>query len=228
MIDIHSHIIFDVDDGSESLDESLKMIEEAKSVGVKTIIATPHFMNHVLDPDRTTNNFRALIDKVSGLGVDIKMGYEVVLNPLLLQGIRIVEQHTLNNSDYILVEFPFSSSFELSRNVLEQIQQKGLIPIIAHPERIETFMKKRRLIRDIKDKGCLLQVNAGSIEGYYGEKTRAVAKHIIEEKLADFVASDAHRPRYYDRYRRAFHKVAKWTDEEYAHKLFHINAQVLL
>jgi len=228
VIDIHSHIIFNVDDGSESFDETLKMLEEAKSVGVETVFATPHFMDHVLNPEKTMNNFRMLLDKACEIGVDVKLGFEVILHPLLLKRIEIAEQHTMNETEYILVEFPFNSSFDLSRKVLSQIQKRGLIPIIAHPERIEVLMKKRRLIRELKESGCLIQVNAGSITGFYGEKARTVVQQIIEDKLADFVASDAHKTGYYDRYLKGFHMVAGWTDEEYAENLFKTNAQRLL
>jgi len=228
VIDIHSHIIFNVDDGSESFDETLKMLEEAKSVGVETVFATPHFMDHVLNPDKTMNNFKMLLDKACEIGVDVKLGFEVILHPLLLKRIEIAEQHTMNETEYILVEFPFNSSFDLSRKVLSQIQKRGLIPIIAHPERIEVLMKKRRLIRELKESGCLIQVNAGSITGFYGEKARTVVQQIIEDKLADFIASDAHKTGYYDRYLKSFHMVAGWTDEEYAENLFKTNAQRLL
>ena len=229
MIDIHSHIIFDVDDGAVNLDESLKMITEAKNAGIKTIITTPHFMDHVLSPDKTLKNLDILIEKSKDIGIDIKLGYEVILHPLLLKGIDIVEKHTLNKTKYILVEFPFSSSVEQSFTVLSKIQLMKLKPVIAHPERIDAFIKKKQMINNLKDRGCLLQVNAGSIVGYYGERSKIFAKQIIKDRLADFVASDAHKPEYYSqRYIGAFQKVTKWTDEEYAQKLFYLNAQKLL
>lgn len=228
MIDIHSHVIFDVDDGSRNIDESLRMIAEAKNVGIGTVIATPHFLDHVLNPDKTMKNLKILLEHANDTGVEIKLGYEVVLHPLMLKGTGIVKQYTMNKTEYVLVEFPFNTSFELSCKVLAQIQQNGLIPIVAHPERIETLIKKRRLIRRLKDSGCLLQVNAGSITGYYGEKSKTVALRIIEKKLADFVASDAHKPEYYERYINAFNKVTELTDGEYAQKLFETNAQRLL
>ncbi|HHV96819.1 MAG TPA: hypothetical protein GXX37_10180 [Clostridiaceae bacterium] len=228
MIDIHSHIVFGVDDGSESLEETLKMLEEAKNAGVETVFATPHFMDHVLNPDKTFDNFRVVLNKASELGVDIKLGFEVVLHPLLLRGIEIAKRHTMNKTEYILVEFPFNSSFEFSKRVLAQIRQKGLIPIVAHPERIETFIKKRGLIRELKESGCLIQVNAGSITGYYGEKARLIARKIVEEKTADFIASDAHKTGYYNRYLESYHIITGWTDEDYAQRLFKINARKLI
>ena len=202
MVDIHSHIIFGVDDGSPNIDESLRMITEARNIGVKTIIATPHFMEHVLNPNRTMENFKILLDKTKDIDIDIKMGYEVILHPLLMKGIEIVEKHTLNKSEYILVEFPFNSSVVQSFNVLSKIQMKKLKPIIAHPERIEAFLKKKQLVDDLKYRGCLLEVNAGSIMGYYGERAKAMSKQMIKSRMIDFVASDAHKPEYYKRYFR--------------------------
>jgi len=228
VIDIHSHVIFDIDDGSKDLEESLKMMSDAEKAGVKTIIATPHFREHVLSPDKTFENLQILKEKSRDLGVDIRIGFEIILHPMLLQGEDIIEKHTIEGTRFILIEFPFTGFFNQSFTLLTKLQFRKLKPIIAHPERIEAFYKNRDIIVDLKGKGCLLQVNAGSIVGYYGERARTFAKCIIKSRMADFVASDAHKPQYYlPMYKSAFSKVIKWTDNEYAEKLFTKNGEAI-
>ena len=229
MIDIHSHLIFDVDDGPKTLDESLRMVCEAEEAGVKTIIATPHFREHMEGFEKVIENFQKLAHKASDSGVAIKLGCEVMLNPLILKNIDDRTKLCLDNSDYMLFEFPPGLIPSQGHDVIYRLQLEGIVPIIAHPERNICFLKDSGLLLEFIERGCLVQVDAGSIIGIYGKKIRDFSKSLIELNLTQFVASDAHTPHgYSDCYVKAYQTVSLWVGEEKANVLFAGNAATIL
>jgi protein-tyrosine phosphatase len=228
VIDIHSHILFGIDDGARNIDESIRMIHAAAKEGIKVIIATPHFHEHILRPEKTYENFRTLSEKTKDLGVDLKLGFEIALNPLLTDAVFLINDHSLNETEYILVEYPYFTFNQRSCKLLDSFQKNRFKPIIAHPERNGWGLRNRRIINEIKESGCLIQVSIGSIIGAYGKSARRAAKYIIKRKIADFVASDAHREGFYSWYGKAWQNVAKWVNEDYANKLFFENGKIIL
>lgn len=228
MIDIHSHILFGIDDGARNIDESIRMIQIAAKEGIKVIIATPHFNEHILSPERTYENFRTLLEKTKDTGVDLKLGYEITLNPLLTNAIDLINKHSLNETEYILVEFPHFTFRQQSYKLLDLFQKNRFKPIIAHPERNGWSFENRKVIKKLKGSGCLIQVNIGSIVGIYGKSARSTAKYMIKKRIADFVASDAHSENFYSWYPEAWQNVAKWVNEDYANKLFCENGNKIL
>ncbi|HOJ12365.1 MAG TPA: hypothetical protein PK733_17515 [Clostridiales bacterium] len=228
MIDIHSHILFDIDDGARDMDESVRMIHAAGKEGIKVIIATPHFREHMLNPEKTYDNYRILLEKTRNIGIDLKLGFEIALNPILAKAVNIVDKHSLNATKYVLVEFPYFGFSEHSFKLLDLFQKNKFKQIIAHPERNGRGFGSKRTISKLKELGYLIQVNAGSIAGTYGVRAKGMAKYLIKNKIADFVASDAHRESYYSWYSKAWQNVIKWSDEDYANKLFYENGKKIL
>lgn len=228
LIDIHSHIIYGVDDGSKNIDESIKMLHLASKIGIKVIVATPHFHEHILNPEKTYNNFYILQEKAKNTGIDLKMGFEITLNPILLNAINLVIKHTINETQYILVDFPGFTFHQQSRELLKLLQKNRLKPIVAHPERNKWNSQNRKIINEIKDSGCLIQVNAGSIMGLYGKTAKKAAGYLLRKNIVDIVASDAHEVKYYSWYEKARQVVIKWTDEEYTHKIFSEQPKILV
>lgn len=231
MTDIHSHIVFSVDDGAVDLDQTHEMLVEAAESGVKTIFATPHFADVILDPKRVVANMDETRRLADGMGIKILEGCEIYLELLLMDKIHLLRRFTYTNSRYLLCEFPFTgTSFSERKNLelLDNIRFSGLKPIIAHPERTPYFMKKPRRLAGLLDKGYLIQVNAGSILGIYGTKTKSLAIKMINDEMVDFVASDAHRPGQYRHFARAYDKVAQLKGINYADAIFKINQEILL
>jgi protein-tyrosine phosphatase len=195
-IDIHSHVIPGIDDGARNEAIALEMLAIAKKSGTGHIIATPHYVY-----GNTRYGFATIIEKCNSLnrlaasaGIDITVypGCEVFITPELIE---LYEQGligTLADSCYMLVEFPMMSIPPYTDNVLYKLQLKGVIPIIAHPERYTEIQRQPDILESFIDRGILAQVNSGSITGIYGRESKKTAMRLIKEGLVQFAASDAH------------------------------------
>lgn len=229
MIDIHSHIVFGVDDGPSTIDDSVEMVYQAERAGIKVIIATPHFNENLFETGKVAENYCELLLRTVDYDVTIKLGYEVLLNPYIIDILDNDDFFTLDNSRFMLIEFPFSLIPINSHEIIYELQLKDVIPIIAHPERCTSFVRCFDDFMDFIEAGCMVQLDAASIMGVYGKKTRHFAKKLIMDNVVDFVASDAHRAsNYTDWYVEAYKKVIRWTSRENADRLFTGNAQMII
>lgn len=229
MIDVHSHIIFGVDDGSSSIEESVRMLEEANKAGIKVIIATPHFQTDIFEAQTLAENYQKLCDKATEYNLTVLMGCEVFLNPFIPEFIQNKKVLTLNASNYLLLEFPFDSIPHYSFEVIYKLQLQGIIPIIAHPERNRCFVRDFDTFMEFVERGCLVQVDAASMLDVYGRKVKRFTRELIKNKLVDFIASDAHYARDYKKwYLKAYKRAKQWGGEAYADRMFYTNAGVIL
>jgi protein-tyrosine phosphatase len=229
MIDIHSHVIFDVDDGPSTIKESIRMALEAEKLGVKEIIATPHFNNLLFHTGKTIDNFLELSSRIADCDVKLRMGYEVSINPFMVEKVKELRTKTLNNSSYILFELPFDHIPVYCNKLLYEFHVEKIIPILAHPERNRVFMRDFDSFIRFIENGCLVQIDAGSVVGAYGIDARHFAKKVIKLNLAQFVASDAHCTMdYHDWYLPAYDQVKRWAGEEYTEQLFNGNAKKII
>lgn len=226
MIDIHNHIIYGVDDGSKTIKESIKMILEAEELGVKSIIATPHFYRNAHNAERAAERCRDLASRISGCGVDLQIGYEVLISTDLPELIRRGKKLTMGNSPYLLLELPFDSVPAYSNKVMYELHLENIIPIIAHPERNLRFLSDIDLFKAFLGNGCYVQIDAASIIGIHGKKVRKFAKQLLKLKLVDYIASDAHHLGDYSAwYLQAYRQVSRWEGKEHADMLFKHNPQ---
>lgn len=229
MIDIHSHLVFGVDDGPSTIKESIRMVLEAEKLGIKEIFATPHYNVQLFDTDRAAENFQILLSRVTDCDVVLHLGYEVYLNPQMMENVRILKGKSLNGSDYLLFELPFGYIPENYSKLLYGLHLERIIPVLAHPERNRIFMKDFDSFIKFIESGCLVQIDAGSIVGAYGTEAKNFARKVIRLNLAQFIASDAHCTEdYRERYPAAYNQVKKWVGEEYTDKLFFQNAKRIL
>ncbi len=200
MIDIHCHIMYGVDDGAFGLSESVEMAKVAHESGTTDLIATPHANAPDLEPnvwDESLENRLAEINnavKASNIPVAIYPGQELFCSGDVVQRVKEGEFITLNKSRYILVEFDFYSSIEPILEYCEELVSFGLVPVIAHPERFAAVKEDEQAAYRLKKRGCLLQVNAGSLFGAFGRTSEGIAHDLMDAAAADFVASDAHSP----------------------------------
>ncbi len=200
MIDIHCHILHGLDDGSDNIEESVRMARLAVEGGTRAIIVTPHsnipqsYKNHCDKVYVTAyRDLKARLEK-ENIPLKILPGHEIFADGDFISLIKDKKLLTLNNSVYPLVEFGFT---ENSASVYEKVQMltaEGLTPIVAHPERYAFVAEDVFAPFRLKNMGCLLQINKGSLKGSFGREAYYAAMAIIENELADFVASDAHSP----------------------------------
>lgn len=201
MIDLHAHILPEMDDGSGSLDESLEMAELALESGVDIIAATPHsnqedrFENYCSEELRDAfRMFRKELKK-AGLPLRILEGMEIFADEDTGEKISGGKLMGINRTDYFLVEFPFDAEPWWIGERLEDILDGGKIPLIAHPERYFCVADYPGFVYEWKQMGCLTQMNKGSILGKFGRAPRDAADVLLNNDLIDCVASDAHSSR---------------------------------
>ena len=198
MIDIHCHILPEIDDGSQSRAMSFKMCKMAVESGVSDIIATPHMLDlYAGDEFREKINVR--LDYLNGLlkeqGVPLKIhkGAEVYASNDIVYSPDLSE-YTLAGSRYLLFEFDFASAtLSYAKEVISIIQSQDLTPVIAHPERYDFTQRDYENINRLADCGALFQCNIGSLTGELGKKSAKLSLEMLNAGAISFLASDAHR-----------------------------------
>lgn len=200
MIDIHCHILPDVDDGSQTMEDSLLMAEMAARSGVDVIVATPHsnqrgrFENY--ESEELQQRFLELQREVEHEGIPVKLvrGTEIFASPDLPELIQSGEVISLNGSRYYLMEFAFDEAPWQIKETLEDLLSIGKVPVIAHPERYYCVQDEPNYLYEWRMMGALAQLNKGSVFGRFGSRTARAAERILRHCLVNCVASDAHGP----------------------------------
>lgn len=197
MIDLHCHILPGLDDGAFSLDESLMMAEAAYESGTRGIVCTSHSGPYPKDELLTAFSELQRALRRSSIPIEIYTGQEIYLTEHFPMQIRDIERGypiTINNTAYILVEFDPMAHSRILKDAVDRLTAGGFIPIIAHPERYRAVAEDVFLAQRLKAAGALLQLNKGSLKGAFGPSAMRAALYMLDERMADFIASDAHSP----------------------------------
>lgn len=196
MIDIHSHILPGIDDGSKSIEMTLDMIKRAEREGIENIVATPHFRRGCFDV--TYNEVKELVLKINKLleseGIDIKVhaGQEVYFSERIIDDFEKGIIGTINDGKYMLLEFPMRKIPKEAADYMYELKLRGVTPIIAHPERYSEVISNVEVLNQFIDEGCLFQLNAGSVRGDFGKDVKKTAEKLIKYGVYAFIGSDAH------------------------------------
>jgi len=221
MIDLHSHILPNLDDGPRTMEDSIQMCRISYHDGIRTIVATPHILPGIYKNDRSTilTKLQELNNALMKFGVqssgsrvknldpmtqlpndsitelEILPGADVHFSSDILQRYEKGEIVTVNDRGrYLMVEFAFQGIPYQAEEVLFQLLTKGIIPIISHPERnMEIGQRPQRYYEMIR-MGCLGQVTAMSLTGEFGSGVRRIAEKLLSKRLIHMIASDAHSP----------------------------------
>lgn len=200
-LDLHTHILPCVDDGSQCMEESLHMLKNAQASHVAILVATPHcnvppyWENY--SGEALQSKFAQLQSRAEEAGIPVRVcpGAEVRVTRELPWLLREGKLPTINNTQYMLTEFlPWTTEPQF-RTHLEQILSSGRIPLIAHPERYELVCRMPVLVEQWLEMGCHVQLTAGSILGKFGSESKRAADFLLRSGLVACVASDAHGAR---------------------------------
>jgi protein-tyrosine phosphatase len=195
-VDMHSHLIPAVDDGSPSVEESVTLIKGMLELGYEKLITSPHVMQ-----DMYPNNPQTL-----RMGYDeIKRDWEDV--PLAFAAEYFLDDHVSDllakdqklltiKDNMVLVEFSFISPPMGYKEMIFELQMKGYQPILAHPERYSYFHRKPREYDELKATGCLFQANILSFSGYYGGSVKDAAEYLVNHNLVELLGTDLHHSRH--------------------------------
>ena len=198
MYDLHAHILPGVDDGAKTHEDTIEMARVAAEQGTKVILTTPHRKD--ITENWSVQHIQGLLSEINGKlkseGIDLTMlqGMENHLDFDLPDEIANGRALPMNGTQYILVEMPFFGRPNYIEDVLFRIQVQGLIPVLAHPERIEAFQRDPALLASFVERGMLSQITAGSVLGYFGGKAQKFTNELLRRRLAHIIASDTHFP----------------------------------
>ena len=192
MVDIHSHILWGLDDGAETLDESLAMLRMAAASGTTDIVATPHAnSSYNFDPAIVASRIEEL-SRYEGLP-RIHRGCDFHLSALNIEdALRNPAKYTINFGRYLMVELPEMFSPDSIARVLRSLSSQDMLPVITHPERNPVLQRSPLKIEHWIDSGSLVQITAQSLTGRFGQRARQYAWQLLRSGHVHFVASDAH------------------------------------
>tara|TARA_Y100000588_G_C14164830_1_gene886456 strand:- start:318 stop:1118 length:801 start_codon:yes stop_codon:yes gene_type:complete len=198
LIDMHSHVLHRIDDGSASLETSKKIIDDAVNAGWKTMFATSHFIAHD-NSYRVSDLHERLIElnkyiRDNSYDFEIILGHEILLDHNLLNHLEEGKALTLGGSRYLLIEFPMYDIPVYTDHILHELKVAGYIPIIAHPERNMRIIEDPNRLFDMLEKGAFAQLNLKSLTGKFGKSAQNTAEILLKHNMYHFVGSDVHRP----------------------------------
>lgn len=197
--DIHNHILPGIDDGAQNVADSSNLLEHFKNIGITKFIATPHIMNDYYPntPEIIKNSFRLLEEEISENEIikntEISFAAEYMMDQNFLDLLKTEKLLTLKDN-LVLVEMSYFQAPINLNEILFEIQTKGYKPVLAHPERYAFYhAKDLSKYEDLKNRGCLFQLNTLSLTPHYGSNMQKFAYKLLEKDMIDFIGSDTHR-----------------------------------
>lgn len=194
-VDMHSHVIPGIDDGSQNMGQSLALIQAYKDMGFRKIITTPHIMADYYRNTREIieNGLDDLREELLAQNIDFEVdaAAEYYLDETFETKLDKGNMLTIGDN-FLLFEISFVNYPQNLTDIIKKIQDKGYKPILAHPERYPYFFESIDHYHRIKEIGCYLQLNTIALTGYYGKGSQKIAEELVDRMLIDFIGSDMH------------------------------------
>lgn len=196
MIDTHLHILPGIDDGPETMEETLELAQSLVREGVREAIATPHYNDEyrqcpVVEVRARVHEVQTMLTRAN-IPLQLFAGHEVLIKPGLVQDVQEGRVATLNGSRYLLLELWSNEWIPETERVLFTLRASGITPIIAHPERYRAIQQDVKRLEKLVQQGILAQVTLGSLLGRQGSTARRTAETLLKKGLVHLLASDAH------------------------------------
>lgn len=229
-IDIHCHLLPGVDDGAQTPEQALALLQMAREDGTAAVVLTPHYRGKYRQntPTQLRNALRSL-QAIAPKDMALYLGNEIAYEKDI--GEKMTEQKILsiNDGQFVLLEFDFSTTCYQAADAVSELLGSGYTPIIAHMERYDAFVKNREFVDILLHQGALIQINADSVLGRWGFSVKRFCHWLLKSRRAHFIASDAHdlndRP---PKLSECFNYIQKKYGPDYAAALFWENARVVL
>jgi tyrosine-protein phosphatase YwqE len=195
-VDIHSHLIPGIDDGSQTMDQTIAMLAKFQELGYKKVITTPHVMSDSF-PNTSENILAGLADvraeiKKVGLTIEIDAAAEYYFDETFVAKIKAKDLLTFGDN-YVLLEFAFHSPPQYIDQMFFELQSRGYRPVVAHFERYMYYLGKIDRAIEWRQKGINIQININSLSGHYGPDIKKQAERLIDAGEFDFIGTDCHR-----------------------------------
>ncbi len=200
-LDFHSHLLFGIDDGARTFEETVSLLRSLHNFGIKHFITTPHVMQHVWDntSEIILNRFDEVHKVLQTLDLDVtlKAAAEYLMDDNFVQLFKNQSLLTIKDN-YVLVEMSYINAPIQLYEIIFDLQLSGYKPVLAHPERYNFYHSNFNEYYKLKKAGCLFQLNLLSVVGYYGESVTKTAQRLLSEGLIDFASSDTHHQKHID------------------------------
>ncbi|WP_096550711.1 tyrosine-protein phosphatase [Ureibacillus thermosphaericus] len=196
MIDIHSHILYGVDDGPKTFEESITMLETAAAEGITDIISTSHASHPQFDV--SSNDVIEQVQELQNeleirqVPLTIHIGHEARISETIVERCLTKQTHLLANSNYLLLELPSSTVPPYTINIIRELLIHDITPIIAHPERNKSIAEKPARLERLIREGAVAQVTAGSLAGHFGRSVQQLSLDLVRANLVHTYGSDVH------------------------------------
>jgi protein-tyrosine phosphatase len=204
-VDIHSHILPGIDDGSPDIGTSIRFVKSLQELGFQQLIATPHIYKELYPntPEIISNAKRDLQREIenSSLSVKLHAGAEYMID----QDFNIDGPLCPLDQKHLLIEMSYLNESPGISQTIFDLEIKGYKPILAHPERYIFYFKDKSRLKRFKEKNCLFQLNILSVLGYYGKEVKQLAEALLKEKMYDFVGTDLHHDKHLNTLIEAVH-----------------------
>jgi protein-tyrosine phosphatase len=193
LIDIHSHVLFGLDDGARTPEESLAMVRMAAEHGTTDLVATPHAnLNFKFDPERVAERMAQVREAAGGAlrlhaGCDFHLSFDNIQD-----SIQHPRKYTINQQRYLLVEFSDLLIFKNTEDIFARLRDAGMTPIVTHPERNGLLRQRAEAIARWVDQGARVQLTAQSLTGTFGRRAQDFSRQLLDRRLVHVVASDGH------------------------------------
>lgn len=229
MIDFHSHILPNLDDGIRTYDDAIQVLQEAKKAGFTQIIATTHYyQDEYIHNEQERKKVIENIKKLS-TGIEIILGSEIYINSQIDKLIKTKQASTINNTKYILFEIPLGHSYPELRNTLINLISKGYYLILAHPERYTYVQEDPKIIEELLNLGIYMQANYLSIDGKYGKQAKKTVELLLKHNMISFLGTDIHtKNNYYPNIKRVSNDIISLIGEQKFKELTMSNAETIL
>jgi protein-tyrosine phosphatase len=191
-VDCHSHVVPSGDDGAQSIADGLALCRHAAEHGTAVLFATPHVWPHFRLNEEREAEVRTAYERMRPhAGLELRLGYELTPTRVLLN--EDPSRYVLEGTDCVLMEVPFTGPAELVFKLGESVEQAGLRPVIAHPERTEAVLDDPVIAEELATRGWALQVNSTSLLARHGPEIEELGWSLLERGIANVVGSDGHR-----------------------------------
>lgn len=198
-VDFHSHILFGIDDGAKTPEDSLLLAKSLQDKGCSQLIATPHVMYSVWE--NTSEGILSRLEQTqtmlqqNGVSIPVRAAAEYLIDSFFVQRLKSEELLTIGGN-HVLVEMSYLNAPIQLYDIIFEIQLAGYTPVLAHPERYSFYHRNFKEYAKLKDAGCKFQVNLLSAVGYYGQSVAETADRLLNEDYIDFAGSDVHHSRH--------------------------------
>ena len=210
-VDLHSHLIPELDDGVQSMEEAIHIIKEFVELGYEKIITTPHIMSDFFNnsEDKIKEGLAVLQAEIKerNIPISIEAGAEYYLDEQLYNRISDEKEEFLTfGNNFLLFETSFMNEPFYLKDFIFKVKSRGITPVMAHPERYAYIQTNYEHIDDLMNRGALLQVNINSLDGYYSKEVKKLAEKLIDQGKVHFLGSDCHNKKHLKVLKLAFER----------------------